>query len=220
MLDSVEAVFVAATTAVMIAAMEVVEPQSPEDLVSRRDDDWEAVWDGADEWADSNSLLDDVDLTTRHRDDTGFGMAAGRVSIGRRAIGDDPRAQEDVFKDVNDVHDSSSESETEVAPTKKVDTTPRSSRTRTTMVDASGNQAKKKKKVNNNGYIGDQMVAATQIMAREIFKVTSAIRVEHDVRDSFINVMAEVHELMVVKRAIYCSKIMGSMELMTALMTL
>ncbi|KAK9162549.1 hypothetical protein Syun_003451 [Stephania yunnanensis] len=64
------------------------------------------------------------------------------------------------------------------------------------------------------------MVAAAQIVANEISKVTSAIRVEHDLRDSFINAMAEVHELTHVERAIYGSKIMGRVELMAAFMTL
>ncbi|KAK9134682.1 hypothetical protein Syun_014012 [Stephania yunnanensis] len=98
--------------------------------------------------------------------------------------------------------------------------TPTSSRTRTTTADGRGNEAKKKRKVSNDVYIGDQMVAAAQIVANEISKVTSAIRVEHDLRESFINAMAEVHELTDVERAIYGSKIMGRVELMAAFMTL
>ncbi|KAK9143106.1 hypothetical protein Syun_012506 [Stephania yunnanensis] len=137
-----------------------------------------------------------------------------------RATGEEARAPEDAFEDVNDVHDSSSTSEPLMVPTKEFDATPTSSRTRTTTADGRGNEAKKKRKVSNDVYIGDQMVAATQIVANEISKVTSAIRVEHDLRDSFINAMAEVHELTDVERAIYGSKIMGRVELMAAFMTL
>ncbi|KAK9134257.1 hypothetical protein Syun_013587 [Stephania yunnanensis] len=126
----------------------------------------------------------------------------------------------DAFEDINDVHDSSRTSEPLAVSTEKFDATPISSRTRTTTADASGNQAKKKRNVSNDVYIGDQMVAAAQIMANEISKVTSVIRVEHDLRDSFINVMAEVHELTDVERAIYGSKIMGRVELMETFMTL
>ncbi|KAK9112650.1 hypothetical protein Scep_020169 [Stephania cephalantha] len=54
------------------------------------------------------------------------------------------------------------------------------------------------------------MVAAAQIVANEISKVTSAIRVEHDLRDSFINAMAEVHELTDIERAIYGKEDYGS----------
>ncbi|KAK9113850.1 hypothetical protein Syun_020647 [Stephania yunnanensis] len=107
-----------------------------------------------------------------------------------RATGEDARAPEDVFEDINDVHDSSSTSEPLAAPTEEFDVTPTSSRTRTITADASGNQAKKKRKVSNDVYIGDQMVAAAQIMTNEISKVTTVIRVEHDLRDSFINAMA------------------------------
>ncbi|KAK9142235.1 hypothetical protein Syun_011635 [Stephania yunnanensis] len=137
-----------------------------------------------------------------------------------RAKGEDARAPEDAFEDINDVHDSNSTSEPLTAPTEEIDATPTSSRTRTTMADGSGNQAKKKRKVSNDVYIGDQMVAAAQIVANKISKVTSVIRVEHNLRDSFINVMVEVHELTDVERAIYSSKIMGRMELMAAFMTL
>ncbi|KAK9128125.1 hypothetical protein Syun_016922 [Stephania yunnanensis] len=105
------------------------------------------------------------------------------------------RAPEDAPEDVDDIHDSNSESEIEVEPTEDVDTTLTSSRTRTATLDANGNQAKKKKNVNNDVYLGDQMVATTQVMANEISKVTSDIRVEHDLHDSFINAIAEVHEL-------------------------
>ncbi|KAK9107711.1 hypothetical protein Syun_023722 [Stephania yunnanensis] len=108
----------------------------------------------------------------------------------------DARVPQDAFEDINDVHDSSS------------------------TTDGSGNQAKKKRKVSNDVYIGDQMVAAAQIMANEISKVTSAIHVEHDLRDSFINAMAEVYELTDLERAIYGSKIVGRVELMAAFMTL
>ncbi|KAK9142468.1 hypothetical protein Syun_011868 [Stephania yunnanensis] len=87
------------------------------------------------------------------------------IFVNDRATGEDARAPEDAFEDVNDVHDSNSESEIEAAPTEEVNTTHTSSRTRTATVDASGNEAKKKKKVNNDVNIGDQMVAATQIMA-------------------------------------------------------
>ncbi|KAK9114288.1 hypothetical protein Syun_021085 [Stephania yunnanensis] len=80
--------------------------------------------------------------------------------------------------------------------------------TLTTTADGRGNEAKKKRKVSNDVYIGDQMVVAAQIVANEISKVTSVIRVEHDLRDSFINAMVEVHELTDVERAIYGSKIM------------
>ncbi|KAK9093076.1 hypothetical protein Syun_027987 [Stephania yunnanensis] len=137
-----------------------------------------------------------------------------------RAIGEEARAPEDAFEDVNDVHDSSSTSEPLTVPIEEFDATPTSSRTRTTMADGRGNEAKKKRKVSNAVYIGDQMVAAAQIVANEISKVTSAIRVEHDLREYFINVMAEVHELTDVERAIYGSKIMGRVELMAAFMTL
>ncbi|KAK9169481.1 hypothetical protein Syun_001621 [Stephania yunnanensis] len=136
------------------------------------------------------------------------------------ATGEDARTPEDAFKDINDVHDSSSTSEPFAVPTEEFDATPTSSRTRTTTADASENQAKKKRNVSNGVYIGDQMVAAAQIMANEISKVTTAIRVEHDLRDSFINAMAEVHELTDVERAIYGNKIMGRVELMAAFMTL
>ncbi|KAK9107656.1 hypothetical protein Syun_023667 [Stephania yunnanensis] len=122
------------------------------------------------------------------------------------------RAPEDAFEDVNDVHDSSSTSEPLTVPTKEFDATPTSSRMRTTTADGRGNETKKKRKVSNDVYIGDQMVAAAQIVANEISKVTSVIRVEHDLRDSFINVMAEVQELTDVERAIYGSKIMGRVE--------
>ncbi|KAK9113849.1 hypothetical protein Syun_020646 [Stephania yunnanensis] len=137
-----------------------------------------------------------------------------------RATCEDARAPDDAFEDINNVHDSSSTSEPLAAPTEEFDATPTSSRTRTTTADASGNQAKKKRKVSNDVYIGDQMVAATHIMTNEIFKVTIVICVEHDLRDSFINAMAEVHELTDVERAIYGSKIMGRVELMEAFMTL
>ncbi|KAK9089327.1 hypothetical protein Scep_028409 [Stephania cephalantha] len=110
-----------------------------------------------------------------------------------RATGEEARAPEDAFEDVNDVHDSSSTSEPLTVPTEEFDATPTSSRTRTTTADGRGNEAKKKRKVSNDVYIGDQMVAAAQIVANEISKVTSVIRVEHDLRDSFINAMAEVH---------------------------
>ncbi|KAK9094272.1 hypothetical protein Scep_025741 [Stephania cephalantha] len=137
-----------------------------------------------------------------------------------RATSEVARAPEDAFEDVNDVHDSNSTSEPLTAPTEEFDATPTSSRTRTTMADGHGNEAKKKIKVSNDLYIGDQMVAAAQIVANEISKVTSAIHVEHDLRDSFINAMAEVHELIDVEKAIYGSKIMGRVELMAAFMTL
>ncbi|KAK9121345.1 hypothetical protein Syun_018962 [Stephania yunnanensis] len=137
-----------------------------------------------------------------------------------RATSEDARAPEDSFEDVNDVHDSSSTSETLMAPTEEFDATPTSTRTRTTTADGRGNEAKKKRNVSNDVYIGDQMVAAAQIVANEISKVTSAIRVEHDLRDSFINAMAEFHKLTNVERAIYGSKIMGRVELMTTFMTL
>ncbi|KAK9162512.1 hypothetical protein Syun_003414 [Stephania yunnanensis] len=137
-----------------------------------------------------------------------------------RATGEEARAPDDAFEDVNDVHDSSSTSEPLTVPIEEFDATPTSSRTRTTTADGRGNEAKKKRKVSNDVYIGDQMVAAAQIVANEISKVTSAIRVEHDLRESFINAMAEVHELTDVERAIYGSKIMGRVELMAAFMTL
>ncbi|KAK9168518.1 hypothetical protein Syun_000658 [Stephania yunnanensis] len=137
-----------------------------------------------------------------------------------RATGEEARAPEDAFEDVNDVHDSSSTSEPLTVPIEEFDATPTSSRTRTIMADGRGNEAKKKRKVSNDVYIGDQMVAAAQIVANEISKVTSAIRVEHDLRESFINAMAEVHELTDVERAIYGSKIMGRVELMAAFITL
>ncbi|KAK9135572.1 hypothetical protein Syun_014902 [Stephania yunnanensis] len=137
-----------------------------------------------------------------------------------RGHGEEARAPEDAFEDVNDVHDSSSTSEPLTVPTEEFDATPTSSRTRTTTADRRGNEAKKKRNVSNEVYIGDQMAAAAQIVANEISKVTSAIRVEHDLRDSFINAMAEVHELTDVERAIYGSKIMGRVELMAAFMTL
>ncbi|KAK9151230.1 hypothetical protein Syun_009539 [Stephania yunnanensis] len=111
-------------------------------------------------------------------------------------------------------------SEPLTTPTEEFDATPISSRTRITTDDGLGNEAKKKRKVSNDVYIGDQMVAAAQIVANEFSKVTSAIRVKHDLRDSFINVMAEVHELKDVERTIYGSKIMGRVELMAAFMTL
>ncbi|KAK9094704.1 hypothetical protein Scep_026173 [Stephania cephalantha] len=133
---------------------------------------------------------------------------------------EEARAPEDAFEDVNDVHDSSSTSEPLTVPIEEFDATPTSSRTRTTTDDGRGNEAKKKRNVSNDVYIGDQMVAAAQIVANEISKVTSAIRVEHDLRESFINAMAEVHELTDVERAIYGSKIMGRVELMAAFMTL
>ncbi|KAK9087025.1 hypothetical protein Syun_029419 [Stephania yunnanensis] len=136
------------------------------------------------------------------------------------ATGEDARALEDAFEDINDVHDSSITSEPLTAPTEEFDATPTSSRTRTTTADGSGNKAKKKRKVSNDVYIGDQMVAAAHIVANEIFKVTSFIRVEHYLSDSFINAIAEVHELTDVERAIYGSKIMGRVELMAAFMTL
>ncbi|KAK9128697.1 hypothetical protein Syun_017494 [Stephania yunnanensis] len=136
-----------------------------------------------------------------------------------RATGEEARAPEDAFEDVNDVHDSSSTSEPLTVPIEEFDATPTSSRTRTTTADGRGNEAKKKRKVSNDVYIGDQMVAAAQIVANEISKVTSAIRVEHDLRESFINAMAEVHELTDVERAIYGSKIIGRVELMAAFMT-
>ncbi|KAK9098579.1 hypothetical protein Syun_025624 [Stephania yunnanensis] len=137
-----------------------------------------------------------------------------------RATGEEARAPENAFEDVNDVHDSSSTSEPLTVPTEEFDATPTSSRMRTTTADGRGNEAKKMRKVSNDVYIGEQMVAAAQIVANEISKVTSAIRVEHDLRDSFINAMAEVHELTDVERAIYGSKIMGCVELMAAFMTL
>ncbi|KAK9107356.1 hypothetical protein Syun_023367 [Stephania yunnanensis] len=136
-----------------------------------------------------------------------------------RAIVEDASALEDAFEDVNDVHDSSSTSEPLTAPTEEFDATPISSRTQTTTADGRGNEAKKKRKVSNDVYIGDQMVAAAQIVANETFKVTSVIRVKHDLRDSFINAMAEVQELTDIERAIYGSKIMGHVELMAAFMT-
>ncbi|KAK9106535.1 hypothetical protein Syun_022546 [Stephania yunnanensis] len=113
-----------------------------------------------------------------------------------------------------------STSEPLTVPIEEFDATPTSSRTRTTTADGRGNEAKKKRKVSNDVYIGDQMVAMAQIVANEISKVTSAIRVEHDLRESFINAMAEVHELTDVERAIYGGKIMGRVELMVAFMTL
>ncbi|KAK9098047.1 hypothetical protein Syun_025092 [Stephania yunnanensis] len=111
-------------------------------------------------------------------------------------------------------------SEPLTGPIEEFDATPTSSRTRATAADGRGNEAKKKRKVSNDVYIGDQMVAAAQIVANEISNVTSVIRVEHDLRESFINAMAEVHELTDVERAIYGSKIMGRVELMAAFMTL
>ncbi|KAK9121600.1 hypothetical protein Syun_019217 [Stephania yunnanensis] len=138
----------------------------------------------------------------------------------KSATGEDARAPEDAFEDVNDVHDSSSTSEPLTVPTEEFDATPTSSRMRTTTADGHGNEAKKKRKVSNDVYISDQMVAAAQIVANEISKVTFAIRVEHDLRDSFINAMAEVHELTDVERVIYGSKIMGRVELMAEFMTL
>ncbi|KAK9160524.1 hypothetical protein Syun_006865 [Stephania yunnanensis] len=137
-----------------------------------------------------------------------------------RATGEKARAPEDAFEDVNDVHDSRSTSEPLTVPIEEFDATPTSSRTWTTMADGRGNEAKKKRKVSNDVYIGDQMVAAAQIVANEISKVTSAIRVQHDLRESFINAMAEVQELTDVERAIYDNKIMGRVELMAAFMTL
>ncbi|KAK9121563.1 hypothetical protein Syun_019180 [Stephania yunnanensis] len=119
-----------------------------------------------------------------------------------RAIGEDACAPDDAFEDINDVHDSSSTSEPLVAPTKEFNATPTSLRTRTTTAYASGNQAKRKRKVSNDVYIGDQMVEVAQIMVNEISKVTCAIRVEHDLREFFINAMAEVHELTDVERVI------------------
>ncbi|KAK9128762.1 hypothetical protein Syun_017559 [Stephania yunnanensis] len=110
-----------------------------------------------------------------------------------RATGEEARAPKGAFEDVNDVHDSSSTSEPLTVPIEEFDATPTSSRTRTTTADGRGNEAKKKRKVSNDVYIGDQMVAAAQIVANEISKVTSAIRVEHDLRESFINAMTEVH---------------------------
>ncbi|KAK9113949.1 hypothetical protein Syun_020746 [Stephania yunnanensis] len=62
-------------------------------------------------------------------------------------------ANQDAFEDINDVHDSNSTSEPLAAPTEEFDATPTSSRTRTTMTDASGNQAKKNRKVSNDVYI-------------------------------------------------------------------
>ncbi|KAK9169453.1 hypothetical protein Syun_001593 [Stephania yunnanensis] len=87
-----------------------------------------------------------------------------------RATGKDARAPEGAFEDINDVHDSSSTSEPLAAPTKEFDATPTSLRTQTTTANASGNQAKKKRNVSNDVYVGDQMVAAAQIMANEISK--------------------------------------------------
>ncbi|KAK9094093.1 hypothetical protein Scep_025562 [Stephania cephalantha] len=132
---------------------------------------------------------------------------------------EDARAPEDAFEDVNDVHYSSSTSEPLTAPIEEFDAT-HIIENADYYGDGRGNEAKKKRKVSNDVYIGDQMVAATQIVANEISKVTSVIRVEHDLRDSFINAMAEVHELTDVERAIYGSKIMGRVELMAAFMTL
>ncbi|KAK9082436.1 hypothetical protein Syun_031178 [Stephania yunnanensis] len=88
-----------------------------------------------------------------------------------RATSDDARAPEDAFEDVNDVHDSSNTSEPLTVPTEEFDATPTSSRTRTTTADGRGNEAKKKRKVSNDVYIGDQMAATTQIVANEISKV-------------------------------------------------
>ncbi|KAK9160531.1 hypothetical protein Syun_006872 [Stephania yunnanensis] len=65
-----------------------------------------------------------------------------------RATGEDARAPEDAFEDVNDAHDFRIESETEAAPTEEVDTAPISSRARTATLDANGNQAN-----NNNNNI-------------------------------------------------------------------
>ncbi|KAK9121576.1 hypothetical protein Syun_019193 [Stephania yunnanensis] len=77
-----------------------------------------------------------------------------------RATCEDARAPEDAFEDINDVHDSSSTSEPLAAPPEEFDAISTSLRTRTTTADASGNQAKKKRKVSNDVYIGDQMVLA------------------------------------------------------------
>ncbi|KAK9121912.1 hypothetical protein Syun_019529 [Stephania yunnanensis] len=104
-----------------------------------------------------------------------------------RATDEEARAPEDAFEDVNDVHDSNSTNEPLTVPTEEFDATPTLSRIRTTTADGRGNEAKKKRKASNDVYIGDQMVAAVQIVANEISKMTSAIRVEHNLRDFFIN---------------------------------
>ncbi|KAK9128394.1 hypothetical protein Syun_017191 [Stephania yunnanensis] len=77
-----------------------------------------------------------------------------------RATGEDARALEDAFEDVNDVHDSNSTCGPLTAPTEEFDATPTSSRMQTTTADDRGNEAKKKRNVSNDVYIGDQMVAA------------------------------------------------------------
>ncbi|KAK9142660.1 hypothetical protein Syun_012060 [Stephania yunnanensis] len=135
-------------------------------------------------------------------------------------MGKDARATEDAFEDINDFHDSNSESETEATPPEEVDTTPTSSRTRIAMADGSGNQAKKKRMVNNDVYIGDQMVATTQIMVNKISKWLVPFVLNMTCVTFFINAMAEVHELTNVDKSIYGSKIMGRVELMAAFMTL
>ncbi|KAK9168990.1 hypothetical protein Syun_001130 [Stephania yunnanensis] len=155
-----------------------------------------------------------------HAEDVALVNAMFEMVASGVATSEDARAPDDAFEDINDVHNSSNTSEPLAAPTEGLDATPLSPRTRTTTTNASGNQAKKKRNVSNDVYIGDQMVAAAQIMENEISKVTSVIRVEHDLRDSFINVMAEVHELTDVERAIYGSKIMGRVELMATFMTM
>ncbi|KAK9142493.1 hypothetical protein Syun_011893 [Stephania yunnanensis] len=156
-----------------------------------------------------HTRMDDHDSDIRHgTSGFGFDSTSNMVTAPEDVWEDYLR---DAFEDVNDVHDSSSTSEPLTVPIEEFDATPTSSRTRTTTADGRGNETKKKRKVSNDVYIGDQMVAAVQIVANEISKVTSAIRVEHDLRESFINAMAEVHELLTdVERAIHGKQDYGS----------
>ncbi|KAK9135481.1 hypothetical protein Syun_014811 [Stephania yunnanensis] len=86
--------------------------------------------------------------------------------------------------------------------------------------DGRGNEAKKKRKVSNDVYIGDQMVAAAQIVANEISKVTSAIRVEHDLRESFINAIAKSTNCETLREQFMAKQDYGSRGAYGAFMTL
>ncbi|KAK9083145.1 hypothetical protein Scep_029616 [Stephania cephalantha] len=77
-----------------------------------------------------------------------------------RATGEDARAPEDAFEDVNDVHDSSSTSEPLTTPTEEFDATPTSSRTRTTTADGRGNEAKTLRAI-----YGSKIMGRVELMA-------------------------------------------------------
>ncbi|KAK9121822.1 hypothetical protein Syun_019439 [Stephania yunnanensis] len=123
--------------------------------------------------------------------------------------------------------DSSSDIDCEVACTTKmpsanedVEITSTTSRSCTTTPNGDKNPSKKKKKVNNNTYLGDQMALAAHVVASEISKISKMLHTEQDMRDLFLDPMGEVNELNNVEKTIYGSKIMGRVEHMTIFLKL